>query len=206
MRPLGYALVLAALSAAPAAAAETRNLSGFDQISASAGMDVVVSAGEGFSVNVDGARPERVVTRVEGRRLIVEPVRSWGFQWGPGPRATVRITMPSVTGLDASSGAEITATGIAAESLSLEASSAGEIRVSGTCRTLQVDASSGAEVHAGDLHCAEGSIDASSGAEAAVWVDGELNVDASSGADINAKGSPTLGDISLSSGGSLHRD
>lgn len=204
MKVIGFAFIPLTLFVAPVAA-ETRSLSGFDQVSASAGADVVVTIGEGFAVTVDGPRPDRVVTRVEGRRLIVEPVRTWGFHWNPAPAAVVRVTMPSVTRLGASSGAEINANGVSAEALSLEASSAGEIRVAGTCRSLDLDASSGAEVHAGELRCSEGNVDASSGAEASVWVDGVLNVDASSGADINAAGSPRLGDISLSSGGSLHR-
>lgn len=206
MKILGFAVVLLGALFSGSAGAETRSLAGFDRISASAGSEVEVTIGDTFTVNVDGPRPERVVTRVEGNRLIVEPVRNWGFQWHSTPSAIVRVTMPRLAGLDASSGAEISASRVAAEDLALAASSAGEIRVAGTCRNVRLDASSGAEVHAGDLHCATGSVDASSGAETWVWVDGVLNIDASSGADVNAKGSPRLGDISLSSGGALHRE
>lgn len=206
MKILGFAVALLAASFGGAAGAKTRALSGFDRVSASAGTDVVIIVGEGFAVDVDGSRPDRIVTRVEGRRLIVEPVRTWGFSWNSGSHSTVRVTMPAIAGLEASSGADIRATGLAADALSLDASSAGEIHVSGTCRSFNVSASSGAEVHAGDLRCAEGSVDASSGAEASVWAEGVLNVEASSGADVNAKGSPRLGDISLSSGGALHHD
>lgn len=205
MRFLGFALVLTALLAAPAAA-ETRALTGFDRISASGGNHVVVTIGETFSVNVEGSRPDKVITRVEGRTLIVEPVRSWGFTWTRGPRNTVRVTMPSVAGLDASSGSEISASGIEAGALSLEASSGSELNVAGACQTLDAEASSGAVIHARDLHCNEGNVDASSGSTAAVWVSGVLNIDASSGAAIDAGGQPRMGDISLSSGGSLHHD
>lgn len=192
-----------ALALAGPAAAETRNLSGFTQVRASAGYDVSIEVGPGYSVSVEGPGADRVLTQVEGNRLTVSPVP--GFRWGPRQRANIRITMPSVTALDAASGAEINARGVNAEALSLDASSGAEINVAGACRTLEASASSGADINANDLRCGAGSVDVSSGADIAVHVTGTLNVDASSGGGINASGNPSIGNVSLSSGGSLNR-
>ena len=192
------------LAASSAAQAETRSLTGFDRISASGGTHVEVSIGPSFSVEVEGRDAAQIVTRVASGRLIVEPVRG-GWRIRGRRQALVRVTMPSLDALDASSGAEISARGVAADDLALEASSGAGLNVAGACRALAAGASSGARISARDLHCETGSVEASSGADAAISVSGVLNVDASSGASVVASGDPHIGDISLSSGASLRR-
>lgn len=199
-------LILAAsalvLATAGVAHAETRNLNGFTKVSASAGTDVQVTVGGGFSVEVTGRDANRIITRVSGDTLIVEPVR--GFSWR-GRQANVRVTMPRVDGLSASSGSDLVATGVNAGAISLDSSSGADLRVSGTCSTFTADASSGADLHAQNLRCESGSVDVSSGAGARVYATGRLDVDASSGAGVVAYGNPGIGNVDLSSGGSLRR-
>lgn len=188
-----------------AASAELRPLSGFTKVSASAGTHVEVQVGPGFNVSVEGRDADRVVTRVANGTLIVEPVRTIGFSWRGRRDAVVRVSMPAVEGLDASSGAHIEAQGVAASELALDASSGASIEAAGTCGNFTADASSGANIDAAALQCQTGSVDVSSGAQAHIYASGRLNVDASSGGDVIASGAPQIGDISLSSGGSLHR-
>ena len=202
MRFILAGCVLAAASAGTAIAAP-RDHSGFTQVSASAGTDVEVTVGSGFSVDVSGPGADRVVTRVSGGALVVE--RERGFHWGSTPRALVRVTMPRVEGLSASSGADLIASGVNGGDISLDSSSGADLRVSGRCASFIADASSGADIHAQDLHCENGSVDASSGADARVFASGRLNVDASSGGGVVAYGNPGIGNIDLSSGGSLRR-
>lgn len=183
--------------------AEIRPLENFTSISASAGTRVEMAIGPTFSVAVEGRDAAKIVTRVEAGRLIVERERCW--HWGGRREALVRVAMPSVEALDASSGARLDASGVDADTLSLEASSGAVLTVSGTCRSFTADASSGAVVRAGALQCVSGAVDASSGASVTVHATGALDVDASSGANVAAAGGAQIGDISLSSGGSLHR-
>ncbi len=188
---------------AGSAHAESRGLSNFASVSASGGAHVELAVGPAFSVDVEGRDAAQIITRVQSGRLIVQPVRGW--RWGGRRDALVRVTMPSVEALDASSGAELDASGVNADALALDASSGAELTVTGACRAFTADASSGARIDARQLQCGAGSVDASSGANAFVHVSGILNVDASSGANVSVAGSPEIGDISLSSGGSLHR-
>lgn len=191
-----------ALLASPATA-ETRALSGFTKISASAGTRVEVAFSQNFLVNVEGRDAARVVTRVSNGTLVVEPVRGWSWR---GPRnAVVRVTMPTVEAFSASSGAHIEAAGVPGGALSLDASSGAALDVAGACSTFNADASSGADIDAEALRCEAGSVSVSSGASAHVYATGRLDVDASSGGDVVAFGNPGIGDISLSSGGSLRR-
>lgn len=199
-------LILAAsalvLTTAGVAHAEVRNLTGFTQVSASAGTDVEVTVGGAFRVEVTGRDADRIITRVSGDTLIVEPVR--GFSWR-GRQANIRVSMPRAEGFSASSGSDLVATGINGGDITLDSSSGADLRVSGTCATFRADASSGADLHAQNLRCENGSVDVSSGADARVYATGRLNVDASSGGGVVAYGNPGIGNIDLSSGGSLRR-
>jgi hypothetical protein len=192
------------LATAGAAHADQRALSGFTRVSANAGADVEVIVGQGYSVNVTGRDAERISTRVSGDRLIIEPVRNGWFTRGPRD-ARVRVTMPRVEGLSASSGADLTATGVNGGDVDLDSSSGADLRVSGACATFRADASSGADIHAQDLRCENGSVDVSSGADVRIYASGRLDVDASSGGGVVAYGNPGIGNIDMSSGGSLRR-
>jgi hypothetical protein len=190
------------LATAGVAHADVRNLSGFTQVSANAGTDVEVTVGGAFRVEVTGRDADRIVTRIAGDTLVVEPVR--GFSWR-GRQANVRVTMPRVEGLSSSSGADLVATGVNGGAVALDSSSGADLRVSGTCATFTADASSGADLHAQNLRCESGSVDVSSGAGARVYATGRLDVDASSGGRVVAYGNPGIGNVDLSSGGSLRR-
>lgn len=199
-------LILAAsalvLATAGVAHAEVRNLAGFTKVDANAGTDVQVTVGGAFRVEVTGRDADRIVTRVQGDTLIVEPVR--GFSWR-GRQANIRVSMPRVDSLSASSGADLVATGVNGGSIALDSSSGADLRVSGTCATFTADASSGSDIDARQLRCESGSVDVSSGADARVYASGRLDVDASSGGGVVAYGNPGIGNIDLSSGGSLRR-
>lgn len=196
----GCALAIAATGTAFAA---PRDVSGFTGVAANAGVDVAVTVGPGFSVDVSGPGADRVVTRISGRTLVVEYERGWF--WGPRPRASVRVSMPRVQSLSAASGADLVATGVNGGDIALESSSGADLRVSGRCASFTADASSGADLHAQELRCESGSVEASSGADARVFASGRLDVEASSGGGVIAHGNPGIGNIDLSSGGSLRR-
>jgi hypothetical protein len=196
--PLALTLVLAGT-----AAAEPRNLTGFTGVDASAGVDVQVVVGAGFSVDVSGPGADRIVTEVRAGVLRIHPEQHWGMRIRRA--ALVRVTMPRLDSLSASSGAEVHAEGVRADTIALDASSGGELTIVGACGNVDADASSGSHLNAARLQCERGSVEASSGARADVHVSGALDVDASSGGRVYAGGGAQVGNISLSSGGTLHR-
>ena len=202
MRLILAASAAVVLATAGVAHAEVRNLVGFTKVDANAGTDVQVTVGGAFRVEVTGRDAARIITRVQGDTLIVEPVR--GFSWR-GRQANIRVTMPRVVGLSASSGADLITTGVNGGAIALDSSSGADLQVSGTCASFTADASSGADIDARQLHCENGSVDVSSGADARVFASGRLDVGASSGGGVVAYGNPGIGNIDLSSGGSLRR-
>lgn len=199
MRLILATSVLAVLVAAPAYAAP-RNVTGFTSVEARAGTDVDVTIGGAFSVDVSGPDSERIITRVDNGKLIVEPVRGTSSR---RRNAEVRVTMPRAEALAASSGADLVARGVSGGDISIAASSGADLRVSGTCGSFNADASSGADLNAAALRCESGNVSVSSGADARVYATGALNVDASSGGGVQALGGADIRNIDLSSGGSF---
>ena len=200
---IAFAAAAASIALIAVAAAAPRNVAGFSAVSARSGTDVEVTVGPAFSVDVSGRDADRIVTRVSGDTLIVETRRGWS--WRGRSQARVRVTMPHVDGLSASSGADLTVTGVNAAEIRLDASSGADLRVSGSCGRFRADASSGSDIHAQNLRCENGSADVSSGADIRIYASNRLDVDASSGGGVVAYGDPGIGDIDLSSGGSLRR-
>jgi hypothetical protein len=189
-----------------AAGGETRSLSGFTSVSAADRIRVQVTVGEGYRVEVSGADADKVATRVDEGRLFIR--RRHRPFWGATPRmdANVRVTMPAVEGLSSSRGAELSATGINAGSLSLAAAMGGELRAAGECTALDAAASMGGVIDADELHCQHADIAASMGGEARVYASNRYDVAASMGGSVSVAGGGETGDISLSMGGSLDRD
>lgn len=192
-----------------AAHAETQDydLSGFSVIDASAGVDVEVTVGGDYSVRAEGDPEalERLRLERRGDALEIGRTRDRGgwFQMGRRWDVTVYVTMPSMTGVDVSSGAEVTANGIDAERFSASVSSGADAKLSGTCDTIDADGSSGADLDARDLRCVNAVADVSSGADLVIYASQSVKADASSGGDIAVYGSPETTDIDKSSGGGV---
>ena len=106
--------------------------------------------------------------------------------------------------LYASSAGEIT-TVLDAPSIVINASSGGELKLSGRTRDLKGTISSGASVKAKELQSENTDIDASSGARASVSASVKLDANASSGANITYRGGATV-QKSVSSGGEVEKE
>ena len=194
---------IAALALAGTASAETRNLSGFDSVGAEGHFRVEVAMGNAFSVTVDGAEADKVETYIRNHSL---QIRQTGTNWFRGSRridAVVHVTMPRVEGLSSAKGAEMRATDIRANDLSLSVAMGSEMVVTGTCHSLSASAAMGAELNAAHLDCATVDVSASMGAEADVFARESVSASASMGADIDISGNPRSRSASASMGGDI---
>lgn len=195
-----------ALLATPAFAdTQDFNLSGFTRVSASAGVDVDITVGGDYSIkaasSADGL--ERLKVEVVGDELRIGRRPLKGFRWKRGDEINVAVTMPSLSGLDVSSGASIDARGVDAGSFSIDASSGGNLDVEGRCDALDVDVSSGGNIDARGLECRTATADASSGGNADIFASESVSGDASSGGNVDVYGGPKNVSKDTSSGGSV---
>ncbi|MEL6366097.1 MAG: head GIN domain-containing protein [Pseudomonadota bacterium] len=196
---------LAALSAAAWAAEKTYDVSGFSEVSAAAGVDVVITVGERFAVvaSTDEGDFEHLIVQRKGDELRVTIDRKKRRRWKSEHGFKVEIAMPALEGLSASSAADIVASGVDADDFSIDASSGADISVSGRCNEVDVDVSSGADVDARGLECRSARADASSGADAVVYASERVDAEASSGGDVTVYGGPDEIDMNTSSGGDV---
>lgn len=179
------------------------DLAGVDYLDTSAGLTVIYTVSDTYSIDVDVHRGEREDVRIEreGNTLEVGRVqKSWG--WNNRLNATVTIAGPNLKGVEASSGSDATVSGIVADAFEIDVSSGAEVEISGACEELRVDVSSGGDIDAEDLVCENGWVDASSGGSADLYLTGTVNIDVSSGGSVDVEGGARLGSVDKSSGGS----
>jgi hypothetical protein len=201
---------------------ETRDITeDFTAISASEGIDVFVTQGSAHSIRVEADENviELIGTDIRNGKLKVHAIENIG-------RATkkVYVTLPEVTSLSASSGADLEVNGtleagklnldsssggrlqleVVADEIEADASSGADIRLAGRANLLYVDASSGSDIKARDLDVKVCHADASSGAGIKVQVSESLTADASSGGDISYSGNPNV-KSNKSVSGSVHK-
>lgn len=205
MKNLLTTAAIATLLATPAFA-ETKSfdIKGFTRVSASAGTSVTVDVGGDYSIVAESTAKGMERLRVE----LVDDELQIGrkhrtMSWGRSDNVRVKITMPSVKGLDVSSGAALSVAGVDAAALDLDASSGGSLDVAGRCDALNADVSSGGDIDAQALLCRTANASASSGGGADIYASESVNGDASSGGDIDVYGSPKNVSKDTSSGGDV---
>ena len=189
---------------------ETRNFTeDFTEVTASEGIDVFVTQDEEYKITVEADENiiDLIGTDVRDGRLKIHAIENIG-------RATkkVYVSLPTVTALKSSSGADLIAQNVieaetieldassgadlqaevVAHEVSADASSGADIRLSGSADILYADASSGSDIKARDLATKTCNADASSGADISVNVSESLVADASSGADIKYTGDASV--------------
>ena len=181
----------------------------FTVVSASEGLDVYVSQGSDYEISVEADENiiDLIGTDIRDGKLKVHAIENIG-------RATKKIyvTLPEVTGLYASSGADLVSQGsIEAEKIKLDSSSGADlnvelnadevdansssgadIRINGQANLFYADASSGSDIKAKEFLVKTCNANASSGADITVNVSESLTADASSGADISYTGEASV--------------
>ena len=193
----------------------------FTVISAAEGMDVFVTQGNDpeIIVEADENIQELIGTEIRDGELKIHAIENIG-------RATrkIYVTVPEITGLHASSGADLESRGVldvnriridassgadihvelSADEVNASCSSGADIQLGGTTNRFNATASSGSDIKARNLKAAICEANASSGSDIEVSVSEALNADASSGADIRYDGNPQV-NLHKSSSGSVRK-
>ncbi|WP_321369220.1 head GIN domain-containing protein [uncultured Draconibacterium sp.] len=207
---------------------QIRNLSGFNAIKVSTGIDLYLTMGDAEEVKVvaDDDIIDDLKTEVENGTLKIYMKRRNWFNWGSGNETRkVYVTVKELEELSASSGSDVESTNtlegeslevscssgsdvkldVYYKNLSVDTSSGSDSKLQGKVKTLKADASSGSDIKAKDLESAICYADASSGSDITVSVSSELYANASSGADVTYYGNPEIKDIDESSGGDVRQ-
>lgn len=200
---------------------QTRNVGPFSEVDAENGMDVIIEQGDVQSlvVEADDNLQEHILTTVNGNTLHITS----DFNNFINSTRNIRIKMPKIDALTASSGVSLTSKGILKgtsidletnsgssmtvevefEDVEGESSSGSTMKVSGKAMKASFSSSSGSTIEAGNLMANEVQADASSGSSINVKPIVKLKGEASSGGSVNYSGSPKEVIRDESSGGSV---
>lgn len=202
---------------------ETRNVSGFDAINVSSGIDVYLTMGSGENVEVEAEEDllEHLVTEVRGGTLKIYFEKS--FIWNKS--AKVYVEAKNINGISASGGSdvigknilesrdlELKASGgsdikleVKTRSLDVDVSGGADIILSGLTDQLQANSSGGSDLRALELIAKRARLEASGGADIKVHVEDEIDARASGGADIAYRGNPEVINSKTSSGADINQ-
>ncbi|MDP3522460.1 MAG: head GIN domain-containing protein [Hydrogenophaga sp.] len=200
---------------------QERAVTGFDEISVSTGIEVILTQDtfEKVVVETDENIQKILKTEVTGNKLKIYLEEGVNHV----KEMKVHVTLKQVKSVSASAGSEVkTANKINAENLkissssgsevnmevggnmvSLDSSSGSELTVSGTAVAVNAESSSGSELDASKLVAEKGEASASSGSDMDVHVTKEIKAHASSGSNITVTGNPAIRDTNSSSGGDI---
>lgn len=188
------------------AATQSAPVTAFSALDVSAGVDVTYAPGEpSVTLKGDARYFDRIRVENRGETLVIGRQPAGVMEWWTG-QVKVIVTGPAaLTRLEASSGANVKAEGLATGAIAIRASSGANATVTGACEAVSADASSGGNVFAQGLTCADATASASSGANARVFAEKTASGEASSGANVRVYGPGALQGRSESSGGSVSK-
>ena len=193
----------------------------FEKIDVNQGIKVIVEQSDSTAITVeaDDNIISHIITKIENGMLIIESDNSFSASSTP----TVRVKMPIISGLYASSGSSIKSLNtlktedikttsssgssieisVEADNIVAETSSGSSMQVSGKALKLSADSSSGSTLDAGSLSANDVTAKSSSGSSTDVNPILSLNAKASSGSSVNYKKTPKSLTKEESSGGSV---
>ncbi len=181
---LGIGLAACGTTGSGTIASSVREVSSFESIEVSDGLNVEVdvAAGSAYSVtvNYDDNIIDRVITKVVGGTLVVEFDGSVNFS---GSGRSVMVTMPLLESLDASGGASVSA--------------------EGATDRVSIEASGGSSVSTGGLQASDVVVDASGGASVTLFATASVTGKASGGSSVSVLGGPGVVDVDSSGGSSV---
>lgn len=206
---------------------ETRQhaLSGFDSIVAGSGINIVLTEGPfGVTSEAPEGKLDRITIEQSGRELKIDLKSEVTFGWS-GPYQ-VKVSAPAYAAISASGGADVEATSLQAEQLTLSASGGadidiagarigaleasvsggGDIDLAGTCTSATLAVSGGGNFDGEKLDCDSVTATATGGGDIDVGARTIANGVADSGGDVRFLGSPTTFTADESSGGDVSVD
>jgi hypothetical protein len=209
---------------------ETRQVSNFNGIKVSTGIDLYITMGASEEVKIvaDDEIIDDLITEVKDGtlRIYMKQTNNW-FNWNSGNQTRkAYVTVNALKSIDASSGSDVKSENtLKGEELKVNASSGSDVEIdvyyknvwldtssgsnaklSGKTKNFKAEASSGSDIKAQDLESSICRVSVSSGSDATVNVTDELYAKASSGADVMYYGNPQVKDIDESSGGDVSHE
>lgn len=137
---------------------ESFDLSDFDGVSAAEGIHMHVTKGDAFAVSAESDDPEQLERlELDIRRGILRAKMDYGLfslNWAEKKTVTVRVTMPNLNHVEASTGAEIMADTMSGSNTELAANTGSTLEVNAIDGgSMSVDVSNGGHIKIAEGAC-----------------------------------------------------
>lgn len=191
---------------------EERDLSGFDAIAVSHGIDVHLYQSDNYQITVKAKESvmDDIETTIKNGTLYIKMIKGWKWNNKKGP-IDVKVSLPELNGISASGGSDVygkTAWNVRNISLALSggsdleicelnaktiechSSGGSDIEICGQADRMEVNCSGGSDVDAQKFKVRTCSVNASGGSDVEIYVTDDLTANASGASDISYRGSP----------------
>lgn len=208
--------------------AQVRNVSGFNEISVSGGIDLYLSADDKETVVVsanDNRYRDRIITRVVNNRLEIYFDNKGYVRWPDNMKMKAYVSFRSLQKLKASGSSDVFVNGIIKSDkleLSLSGSSdfkgavqvndmvlnqsgSSDSRISGSAGSIKIDVSGASDVKAYEMVVDDCELEASGASDIQITVNKTLSARASGASDINYKGSGVIKVVKSSGASSVSK-
>lgn len=168
---------------------EKRDVSGFKSIQASGALQLEITAGKEFSVELEGDDDylPTIKTEVRGDKLYFE--RTENRTWSRG-RILARITMPELDDLNISGASTATIYNVKTRNLKLKSSGASRLEVSGEADNVEIEVSGASKLDAENLKAERAKIESSGASKVSVCASETIDANASGASTIRYSGNP----------------
>jgi Putative auto-transporter adhesin, head GIN domain len=169
---------------------QQRDVKGFKGVEVGGAILVEITAQKDFSVEIEADDNLISLIKTEVNDGVLE-IETEG-RISPTEQVKVRISAPDIDNLEVSGASDLTLNNVKNSSLSVDASGASKIKVTGETTKFTLESSGASKINADDLKTVNANIDASGASHIEVYVSGDLSVDASGASHIVYSGKPTV--------------
>lgn len=182
---------------------ESREISDFESLDISGALNVEVTAGSTYQVEVtaDDNLLEFIKTEVKGNQLKVYSNKSFSAK----TKVSVKISMPEINGLDVSGASNVDLTEVKSENFDLNVSGASKVKISGESLTVDADVSGASRIDAENFKAKTVRAEASGASNGTFSVVEKLVAEASGAANIRYVGEPQEVSKNSSGAGSVKK-
>lgn len=174
--------------------ARTVEAADFDRVEIAGVVELDATVGGDFALTLSGRQEDldRARTEVVDRVLILDTAHDDGRRGRKLVRhgVTAKLTVPALTGVSAAGVVDGSVSGIAGGPFKVDISGVGNLKLSGTCDTLDADVSGVGDLEAEDLKCRIVNVDVSGVGGASVYASEKVDADIAGIGKIDVYGSP----------------
>jgi Putative auto-transporter adhesin, head GIN domain len=170
---------------------QTRDVAPFTRIDNRGSVDVRLRVGEPQRVRVRAGEEaiDDVRTEVRGGTLQLTFDHE-GLDWGDD--VVVDVSVPDLTGIEASGSGDVDAAGIDADALEVRSDGSADIALEGTARRLVLDLDGSGDADLADLAARDARVSLDGSGDAEVRADERLDVSVEGSGDVRYHGDPAL--------------